>query len=210
MKKLIILGGIAVAVLILVISAISTYTSVRNGGNAREAALSAKYSSMQASYGQFRLGVTDQLGIAREKRDAMDKILTGAIEGRYNKPGSPDVDGGKIFSMIKEAYPELNGLDIYDKLMVYIAQGREKFTQEQSQMQSMIQDYNTWRTTGSFLHPTFAGWLFPSKNLKARVGDKVYTGEEALEKMSRVIVNSETTEIFDTGNDKPTVTPEKK
>ncbi len=205
MKKYLIGGGIALALLIAIVSAINTYTTVRNEGRSRETALTHKYNSMQASYGQWRLGVIDQLGIAREKSEAMDKILTNAIEGRYNKKGAPDVDSGKLFSAIKEAYPDLSGLDIYDRILVYVQQGRERFTQEQGQMQTMIQEYNTWRSTGSFLHPTFAGWLFPSDMLKAQIGNTTYTGEEALEKMARPIVGSDTTQIFDTGTDVPVV-----
>ena len=210
MKKALLIGGIGfgvVALLTVIFGfwAIATYTNVRNEGNKLELALTAKYSSIQADYGQWRLGVTDQLGIAREKSAAMDEILRNAIEGRYNKAGSPDVDSGKLFSAISEAYPDLTGLNIYDKIMEFVKQGREKFGQNQAEMQQLIQGYNTWRTTGSFLHPTFASWLFPSDNLKARVGDKVYTGEEALEKMSRVIVGGDTTQIFDSGEDKPVV-----
>ena len=211
MKKALI--GLAVFAGIVVVAAlycISVYTSVRNAGNTKEAALSAKYSSIQADYGQWRLGVTDSLGIAREKRGAMDQILTHAIEGRYNKPGSPQVDNGKLFSAISEAYPDLTGLNIYDKILDYVKQGREKFSANQAALQALVQDYNTWRTTGSFLHPMIAGWLFPSGNLKARVGDRTYTGEEALEKMSRVIVGGDTTQIFDSGNDTGIVNPEKK
>ena len=209
MKKWIILGSIVAVLGFLALSAISTYTSVRNEGNTRELALTAKYSSNQAEYGQWRLGVVDQLGIAREKAEAIESILDAAVSGRYNKEGSPDVDSGKLFSAIAEAYPDLSGTDIYDRVLEFVKQGRVRFGQAQAELQEMIQGYDTWRTTGSFLHPTFAGWLFPSDNLKARVGDKVYKGEEALEKMARVIVGSDTTEIFDSGTDKPIVTPKK-
>src|SRR6185369_5996364 len=105
MKKLIVLGVIAAVVLGLGAWAIGTYTSIRNEGRHQELTLTAKYKAVQASYGQDRLAFTDQLGIAREKRDALDKILTDAVSGRYNKPGSPQVDNGKLFSAVREAYP---------------------------------------------------------------------------------------------------------
>ncbi len=211
MKKVLIgLAVVAVLGVGVALYAIGVYTSVRNGGNTRENALSAKWNSIQADYGQWRLGVTDSLGIAREKRDAMDQILTHAIEGRYNKAGAPQVDSGKLFSAISEAYPDLSGTGIYDKVMAYVKEGREKFSQNQQALQKQIEEYNTWRTTGSFLHPLIAGWMFPSNNLKARVGNDTLYGESALEKMSKVIVGGDTTQIFETGTDQGVVTPEKK
>ncbi len=203
MKKLAIFGGIAAVLVIFALYAISTFTSLRNDGRRQELALTAKYNSMQAGYGQFRTSFYDQIGIVREKRDAMDKILVDAVSGRYDKGSSTSVDSGKLFSAIQEAYPDLKGLDIYDKILVFIQQGREKFTQDQQQMQGMVQSYNEWRTTGSFLHPMLAGWLFPSDSLEARTGDHVARGQDALDKMSRVIVGSDTSEIFNSGEDKP-------
>lgn len=84
-----------------------------------------------------------------------------------------------------------------------MVKGRNDFAQQQASLQKSVEKYNLWRSTGSFLHPIFAGWMFPSDNLVARVGDKSYRGQEALDKMSKVIVGSETTEIFDSGEDKP-------
>jgi hypothetical protein len=204
MKKLAIFGVLAVIVLGFATYAISTYTNTRNEGRRQELALTAEYKAVQVNYGQFRTSFYDQVGIAREKRDAMDKILTDAVSGRYDKAGSPQIDSGKLFSAVVEAYPDLKGqLDIYDKILTFVQQGREKFAQDQQHLQTMIQGYNEWRTTGSFLHPMYAGWLFPSNSLEARIGDKVYRGQEALDKMSSVIVGADTGAIFDSGVDKP-------
>ncbi|HEY9784811.1 MAG TPA: hypothetical protein V6D17_05365 [Candidatus Obscuribacterales bacterium] len=210
MKKFIILGVIAAVVIGIGISLISTYTSVRNEGRHQELTLTAKYKAVQASYGQDRLAFTDQLGIAREKRDAMDKILTDAVSGRYNKPGSPQVDNGKLFSAVVEAYPDLKGLDIYDKILDFVTKMRTKFAQDQAQIAEMVKNYNEWRTTGSFLHPWIVSMCgFPSDSLEVRIGDKVYRGQEALDKMSRPIVGGDTNDIFDGGEDKPAHQPEK-
>jgi hypothetical protein len=203
MKKFAIWGVIIAVIIGLASYAIGTYTSTRNEGRRQELALTAQYKATQVNYGQFRTSFYDQIGVAREKRDAMDKILVDAISGRYDKAGSPQIDQGKLFSAIQEAYPDLKGLDIYDKILTFVQQGRAQFAQDQNHLQKMVQDYNEWRTTGSFLHPMFAGWLFPSNSLEVRIGDKVYRGQEALDKMSTVIVGSDTGAIFDSGVDKP-------
>ncbi len=205
MKKFIVIGVIA-ALVLGIFSVISTYTSIRNEGTRTELSITAKYKAMQASYGQDRLAFTDQLGISRDKRDAMDKILTDAVSGRYNKAGSPQVDNGKLFSAITEAYPDLSGLNIYDKIMDFVTKMRSKFAQDQAQVAEMIKDYNTWRETGSFLHPTLVKWAgFPSDALEVQANGNVYRGQAALDKMSRPIVGSDTGQIFDTGVDQPAI-----
>lgn len=211
MKKLIVFGVIAAVVLGLIGWGISTYTDIRNEGRRTELSITAKYKAMQSSYGQDRLAFTDQIGIAREKRDAMDKILMDAVSGRYNQPGSPQVDNGKLFSAITEAYPDLAGLNIFDQIMPFITKMRSKFAQDQAQVFEMIKGYNEWRTTGSFLHPTFVNWAgFPSDALEMQANGNVYRGKDALDRMSRPIIGSDTGQIFDTGVDQPALTPEKK
>jgi hypothetical protein len=202
----VIIALIVAAVLIFgAVSVIGTYTSVRNEGRNQELAMSAHWKNTQSRYGQFRMGMADKMTIAREKRDAINKILVDAVSGRYDKANQPGtVDQQALFSAIKEAYPDLSGLNIFDGLITDIQAGREAFAKDQETMADMVRSYNAWRTTGSFLHPTFVDWAgFPSDVLEARVGDKTYKGEEALEKMSKVIVGQDTGEIFDTGNDKP-------
>jgi hypothetical protein len=203
--KVIIGGLIALVVVIGLVSLVGTYTSVRNEGRRQELALTKQFKDTQVQYGQFRTSIYDQLSIAREKRDAMDKILVDAVTGRYDKKGANnEVDRTAVFSAIKEAYPNLDGLDIYDKIIVQVQAGREAFAKNQEQLQDEIRSYDQWRTTGSLLHPWFVEKLgFPSPLLEARVGDKVYRGVDAYDKMSRIIVGSDTSQIFDSGVDKP-------
>lgn len=211
-KPKVIIGLIVAAVLLFgTVSVIGTYTSVRNDGRNMELSMNAHWKNTQTRYGQFRMGMADKMAIAREKRDAINKILVDAVSGRYDKQGQPGtVDQQAVFSAIVEKYPDLKGLDIFDQLIIDIQAGREAFAKDQETMADMVRSYNSWRTTGSFLHPTFVEWAgFPSDILEARVGDKVYYGQEALDKMSTVIMGQGTSEIFDTGTDKPLVQPVK-
>ena len=210
MKKLIVLGVILAGVIGFAMYAAGVYTSARNDGNTKELALTAQYKSMMASYGQDRLAFTDSIGITREKRDAMDKILTDAVSGRYNKGGA-QVDNGKLFSAVKEAYPDLNGLGVYDKILDFVTRMRNKFAQNQAQIATMIQDFDTWRTTGGLLHPWFCKLIgFPNDLIEVHIGNDVYRGQKALDMMSRPIVGNDTNQIFDSGTDQPGFTPEKK
>lgn len=211
MKKLIVFGVIAAIAIIIVVSIIGMYTSVRNEGRHEELALTATYKAVMVSYGQDRLSFTDQIGIAREKRDAMDKILVDAVAGRYNKDGSPQVDSGKFFSAITEAYPDISGVNIYDKILEFVTKMRNKFATDQTQIQEAIQKYDEWRTTGSLLHPWFVSMCgFPSDSLEVIVNGKTVRGQEALDMMKRPIVGNDTNRIFDNGVDESAMPQDKK
>lgn len=202
--KVIVAGVILFAVIFLTAWGVSTYTEVRNDGNSLELTCTAQWKTMMAHYGQFRLGMSDKLNIAREKREAIGKILTDAVTGRYDKPGQDGtVNGQAVFSAVVEAYPDLKGLNIFDELVKDIQAGREAFAKDQTVMADQVRSYNDWRKGGSWLHPTFVKWAgFPSSNLEVRVGDKVYRGSEALDKMSQPIIGKDAQEIFESGTDK--------
>ena len=203
-----IITAIVAAVLLFgTVSVIGTYTTIRNEGRSQELAMTAHWKNTQSRYGQFRMTMADKLSIAREKRDAINKILVDAVSGRYDKAGQAGtVDQAAVVSVIVEKYPDLKGLDIFDQLLTDIQAGREAFAKDQEQMADMVRSYNSWRTTGSFLHPTFVDWAgFPSDILEANVGGKTYKGQDALDKMSTVIVGQDTGAIFDTGVDQPVV-----
>lgn len=197
-------GSITAGVLLLsLVIWLFIYTSTRNEGRTQEEALSAQWSGMQARYGQNRLTVADQLGIAREKTAAINEILAKSASGRYDKASQPGVvDQKALLSAVAEAYPDLDVLKVWDTVMTNIQATRERFAADQKKMQDMIRSYETWRTTGQFYHPAVVRYCgFPSVQLKARVGDKILTGPEALEKMSIAIVDGDTRHIFDTGVD---------
>ncbi len=204
MKKVLVVVVIVVVLLGIGGQTASVYVDTRNTGRATELALVADYNGMIAHYGQNRMTVVDQLGISREKARRMNQILDAAVSGRYNKPGSTTaVDNGKLFSAIAEAYPDLTGLNVYDKILVFVQTARKNFGDDQAHLQTSIQNYKTWLTTGSLLHPMIAQWLFPSNTLEIKVGDQVYHGQEALDHMLKPIVGSDTNEIFNSSVDKP-------
>lgn len=205
-----IFGGLAaIMAVIVLIGGITTYTGTRNTGRDLEIGLTAQFKQVQIRYGQFRMQIHDELKIAREKRDAIDVIIADAVAGRYNADGKENdvtagVDRGKLFSAIKEAYPDLEGLKIYDTILDHIQAGRTRFAAEQVQLADQVRRYNTWRETGWLLHPWLVEKLgFPSDNLEVRIGSKHLTGKDALEKMNIVIVGGDTQQVFDTGIDTP-------
>jgi hypothetical protein len=183
-----------------------SYLHTRNDGRGQELGLTKQYKDMMSRYGQFRANAGDQLGIVREKRDALDKIFTDVIEKRnpqfVNKDGS--VNTQAVISAVREAYPDLTGLNIFDHLLNVIEAGRKAFAEDQTKLADQVRAYNDWRTTGSLMHPWFVEQVgFPSKVLEVRIGDQLLQGKDALNKMSEVIMTRESQDIFKSGTDKP-------
>lgn len=204
MKRIISLLVVAAFVSVVGLWGAGEYTDTRNEGRALELALTARYKEIMTKYDQDRSAALDSINIAGKKRDGLDQLLRTAIEGRKFAGAGGAVDRNAFISAVKEAYPDLKQLGIYDKIANFVQKIRKSFGDSQAQFAVEIQHYNTWRTTGSLVHPLFVSLVgFPSKTLEIKLGGTTYRGAEALAKMSTIVMSGEAQEIFGTSTDKP-------
>lgn len=182
----------------------SEYTDTRNEGRGFELSLTADYKKGMSDYDQGRSSVLDRLHIADDKREGLEKLLRAGVESRKFEGTGGGVNRNAFISAVREAYPDLKQLGIYDKIADSVVGMRKDFASSQARLAAEVQKYNTWRTTGSLLHPFFVSLVgFPSKALEIKIGGTTYYGAEALAKMSTVVMSSTSQEIFNTGVDKP-------
>jgi len=183
-----------------------TFNGINKDGVQRETRLSAQYSDNQNELSKFQSGFYEQMGIANLKSDKMDQILSDAVKGRYDN--APQGQGGQFFSAMVEAYPDLAGLNSYDKIMDYVSAGRESYKQQQSKLLDMIREYDTWRRSGLIHRQLVKISGFPSSDLRAQIGARAVTGDAALEQMRLIVTTSTTQEAYTTGTMEPmTIAP---
>src|SRR5262245_58567300 len=110
------LAGVILAVLLVFVG----YQQLNGVHQARadyENGLNAQYVSNQNELSSYISGFYEQLGVAKLKSQKLNDILLAAVKGRYDAKGSAaQVGKGQLFSAISEAYPELTGLNVYDKV----------------------------------------------------------------------------------------------
>lgn len=209
---LIVLAVIAVLVGVVGFAAISAYgyvNSLRTESVEREAQLSAQYQSNQNYLSNFQAGFYEQVGVSNLKSEKMDQILIDAVKGRYEKNGG-FAPNGAFFSAIKEAYPDLKGLDVYDKIMNYVAAGREGYRAMQDKLLDMVRAYDVYRNDGFVQSMIIAKVVgVPSERLEARIGDKVVKGMEARDKMLQIVLTSDAKKAYETGVMEPMQPPKK-
>jgi hypothetical protein len=199
----------AASVALIGATQVDTYVSARNEGRDIELHLTARYKEVMSKYDQDRSTALDNFKIAGAKRDGLDQLLRTAIEGRGFAGAGGAVNRGAFISAVKEAYPDLKQLGIYDKIADFVVGMRKRFGEQQSQLATEIQRYNQWRTTGSLLHPFFVSLIgFPGSSLEIRIGGTIYHGQAALAKMSTVVMTGDSQQIFDQSTDQP-LFPEK-
>lgn len=205
MKRGFIGVGAAIAIVVLaflVFVCVSLYSyanTLRNQSVGYETQLTAQYLANQAYLSAYVGGFYEQVGIANLKSEKMDKILTDAVKGRYEKSGgfSPN---GALFSAIKEAYPDLGGLNIFDKMMDYISSKREGYRADQQKLLDMLRSYDKWREEG-----ILQSWIIksilnvPSERLEARIGESVLKGQSARDKMYQIVLTEGITESYQKG-----------
>lgn len=197
-------GGLIALALVaaLVIGGFSLYSfvnSLRSESVARENALNAQYLSNQNYLSAYVSGFYEQLGVAGAKSDKLDQILSDAVKGRYESSGG-FAPNGAFFSAIVEAYPDLSALNIYDKIVDYVASQREGYRGIQDKLLDMLRSYDTWRQDGLIQSMIVSDILgIPSERLEARIGTDVKRGLEARDRMFTIVLASQAKEAYETG-----------
>lgn len=205
-KRMAIIGGITAVVALFIIWIFSAAVGAKNDGIDKATALSAQYRDNQNYLSSYIAGFYEQTGVAKVKADKLNDILVEAVKGRYDGKMDPGT-GGSLFSAITEAYPDLSGLDVYDKIVDYVAGGRVGYRNKQSKLLDMIRDWESWSDKG-FVHPMLVNSFVPMDKFEARVGDKVYRGEEAIEKMKQIVLVGQATEAYESGEDQILTVPD--
>lgn len=208
-SKGIITTGIAVlVVLVLGFSLFGTFNSVQKEGKGQENRLEAQYKANQNELSTYILQFKESLGVADKGTAKLDVVLSNAIAGRYDgamEPGS----GGELYSAITEAYPDLTATtESYAKVQDLVVSGRAEFRNQQNKLSNMISTYETWMDSGLIQSKIVKMSGFPSDSLEARIGNDVYKGEEALEKMKQQVLAEEAVTSFETGTTAPLIEPD--
>lgn len=209
-KKLIIAGVAALLVIILGFSIYGKVNSINTDGVRMETALNAQYKDNQNELSSYILKFNESLGIADRQSNKLNEIITEAVKGRYDndtslQPGT----GGAMFSAITEAYPDLTAsTESYAKVQDLVVSGRDAYKNKQSKLLDQIRDYQTWQNTGLIQRQVIENMGFPSKTLKVTDNGVTYTGEDALERMERIVLTDQAVEAYETGTQDPLLTPE--
>lgn len=205
-----IIAGLAVIVGSVAVIGLGYYNNVRNDAIEWEGKLNTQYKVNQNSLSTYALKFNDTLGLADREAEKVSTILVDAISGRYSETDllSPSEEG-PLFAAVQEAYPDTSDVsEAYRLVQEAALSGREEYAQEQDKLSTMISDYKVWKDSGLLRSQvvSFAG--FPSDNLQARVGDKVYKGADALEKMDQLVQTEESIEAYDSGIVESMIDPE--
>jgi hypothetical protein len=199
-KGLVITGVVVLIVLIVAGSLYGNVNSLRNTAIQKEAALVAQYGDNQNELSTYIVQFKESLGVADQGSERLEGILVEAVKGRYDGKMEPG-DSGSLFSAITEAYPDLTATtESYAKVQDLVVSGRNAYKNKQSKLLDMIRDYNTWRET-DFID----SWIIrnvinaPTDSLKVTVGSNTFRGEDALDKISQIVLVQDAVDSYDTG-----------
>lgn len=184
-----ILGAIGAGLVVLfLIIGFMIHQSVISSGNKQESTLSGDYADGANYLSNCVIKTKQAANVAIAQTDALDKILSDAVAGRYGTGAT--FDGGAMISAIVEAYPDTSGISkSFQDAMAIITGCQDDFRKMQSKILDDVRSFRSWKT-GSWTVRTFGGGGFPNDNLYISVGDLDLTGQEALNKMSKPIVET--------------------
>lgn len=182
--------------------------STWNEGIGLEKQLTAQYLDNQNYLSAYVSGFYEQAGVLQVQGDVLDSILLDAVKGRYEDGGF--AVGSPMFAAIVEAYPEAGVAELianWGKLQDFISAGREGYRAQQSKLLDILRRYDTWRETGLVRRIVVRNLGFPSNNLEARVGEMVFTGEPARDKMYQIVLTSQALAAYESGTLDPLQIP---
>lgn len=203
-----VIGGAIVAVLvIMLVSFFSSVNATRNTLIQKEQGLVAQYQSNQNELSTYILQFKESMGVADAGNDKLNEVLTAAISGRYDGKMQPGT-GGSMFSAIKEAYPDLTATSAsYAKVQDLVISGRSAYKNTQNALLDKIRDYTTWTQSDmvrSFIVKNVLN--APTDNMKITVGTSIYRGQDALDKMSQLVLSGDAVTAYQTGTTDPLIT----
>lgn len=201
--------ALGVAVLFFLLYFYPTMNSVRNEGIQRETSLSAQYQSNQNYLSAFISGFYEQVSVVQAETDALNQILFDAVRGRYDGEGGGFDVGSSFFTGVAEAYPEASTqqlLENWAKIQDYISSQRAGYRNKQDKLLDMLRAYDNFRKEGIIRH-MIVGMYFPSDTLEARTNEETVTGDEARDKMYTLVLTSEATEAYESGEMAPLEVP---
>lgn len=195
-------------ILLLLLILFPWYNSLRNQGIDQVNVLNATYQSNQNELSQYAASFYEQIGVVQAKSDKMDQIIKDAVSGRYDNGSSAveAVRGGSFFSAVVEAYPQLGGLDVYDKVVTFVQGGREAFKNKQNILLDQIRTFDSWRQKG-IIRSRLVSFSDPMQRLEARIGTTVVRGQAALDQMKLIVTDAATNKAFQTGQGAPLTIP---
>ena len=168
-NKLVLIGGaVSVVLIILAISLVGSYNSAQSTGIQKEAEIVSLNNGATIYLNQYAAGLYEQVGIANLKSDKIDQIISDAVKGRYTlSPSASPTDKTALFSLIKEAYPNID-LSIYDKIVNYVQAGRDHYGSLLQIVQDHVRNFVTWRKSG-FPHAMFVSMIgLPDNTLRCQ------------------------------------------
>lgn len=195
--------GLFVGVGVVILGLITFFVvnnSVTNKGNKLQNGLNSQYNDNINYLSDCIVRVQGTANIAQAQTEKVGDILIEVVKGRYDNELAAATPGNSpaLISAIVEDYPDMAPFTKVFETSINVLNGcRTDYRDMQTKMQQRINSFEDWRT-GSFTVRTF-GKEFPSNGLRAKKGDSVLRGEEALEQMFQVVVVKDANEAYETG-----------
>lgn len=208
-------GGIGKWIALVVVAAIAIwaitgYISTHNKSVDMIQQLNAQYPSNQNELSTYINGFYTMLGVANAKSDKIDTILSDSLKARYqgttNSAATQAKQNQALFSAVKEAYPNLSGLSVYDKIVTYVAAKQDAYKNVQNKLLDLLQRFDAYRN--KFPTSMWAGLgAVPMGELRTQVGNDIRHGQDAEDKMWNIVRSAQSNQAYESGTQGPLTIP---
>ena len=183
------LAGVVVVGLIL----FGAYISITNNLITMQNNLQAHYDSNRSQLAGYARDIETEFGVANGGMDKLKEVLEAAVSARYKQGSTAAPANGQLFSMIKEAYPNVDA-SVYTRIADRVHDYEVKYQNLQSGLASEAATFDTYRQ--KFPARLFSGG-YPTNDLTARGPDGELHGASALRQMKQLVTSGASDKAYD-------------
>jgi len=213
LAKGLIIGGAFVLVIALLVNYVFIPQSVQSAGNKIQNQLMDDYTAAAASLHNCKAKGAAAANVATAETDALSKILDNAIGGDYGSATDPAtkqqfqtqfITGLRTLYPVS-LYPDTKQLSAtFDKVLAAVTGCQDEFLGAQRIVIDDVKNLRDFRNA-SWTNRNYGGLDYPTKDLVINIpGVPPYSGQQALTHMATPIVDTNTSNAFNTGIDDST------
>ncbi len=176
--------GISIGALFLglIVFIVGSYFSYANQGVDYETRIEAGVENNRQVLGQYRLKVSEMVGVAGLQADQFEQVFVKAIDARY-KNGM-----GQMMAWIQESNPQL-GTEVYTNIQRAMEAGRTDFAAAQTRLIDVCRGYKA-----ALRRPYSGFWMRAAGSPSPEFQDQGDIG-----KLCRAVTSQGAKEAFETG-----------
>lgn len=194
-----------IGIVVFLLLAYNYVNGIKRTNNKFEIDATTQTRACAAELSGYMAAFQEKFGVLNFAGSTLDKIVQDAVMGKFDTPNSDGtasgtMNGGLFIQAVAQAFPNVDGImEIAAEISTWIGSRRESFDQCQIKVLSILNAWDTWRTSDMIRQQVTEALGYPDELLEYRFGEVVLHGQDAYDKMKALVLLKDATNAYQTG-----------